>query len=325
MPEVGARRSVNSPDPKCDLMCLRNTLLACALAFAGSLAAAGEPSGQADHALFGGRVRPVLVAHCYGCHSGAAKELKGGLRLDQLSADFADEAARERWLAVLQRVRVGEMPPKSKPRPSPKDLRILTDWIGERAAAAEATRRAQGRVVFRRLNRVEYENTLRDLLGVEVNLRDMLPADASAHGFDNVGAALHLSSFQMEKYLDAADTALSLAVANGPQPKMVARRYSLKDQHQVKNPGESVFRLLGDTVVMFSSSPWQAVHLYQFYPPDRGRYRFRISACGFQSSGKPVTYRVDAGLMGMTGKPHLVGYFDAPADRPTVVEFVDHL
>src|SRR5262249_31758863 len=160
-----------------------------------------------------------------------------------------------------------------------------------------------------RLNRVEYENTVRDLLGVEVALKDLLPPDASAHGFDNVGAALHLSSFHMEKYLEAADTALGLAIANGPQPKTIANRYRLKAEHGVKNAGESVHRLLDATVVLFSSSHGNAVHLYQFSPPDRGRYRFRISASGVQSSGKPVTYRVDAGLMGMVGKPHLVGYF----------------
>src|SRR5262249_22210628 len=120
-------------------------------------------------------------------------------------------------------------------------------------------------------------------------------------------------------------TALNLAIANRPAPPTVKKRYSLKDQHQVKNTSERVYRRLDDTVVLFSSSPWNAVHLYQFYPPDRGKYRFRISAYGFQSPGKPVTYRLDAGLMGMVGKNHLVGYFDAPADKPTVLEFVDHL
>src|SRR5262249_1029895 len=98
-----------------------------------------------------------------------------------------------------------------------------------------------------------------------------------------------------------------------------------KNEHQVKTTTERVFRHLDDTVVFFSSFPWQAVTLWQFYPPDRGRYRFRICAWGFQSAGKPVTYRVDAGTMGMAGTSHLVGYFDAPPDRPTVVEFVDRL
>ena len=74
----------------------------------------------------------------------------------------------------------------------------------------------QGRVVLRRLNRVEYENTVRDLLGIDIELKELLPADGSADGFDNVGEALHTSSFLMEKYLEAADTALNVAIANRP-------------------------------------------------------------------------------------------------------------
>jgi hypothetical protein len=182
-------------------------------------------------------------------------------------------------------------------------------------------------VVLRRLNRIEYENTVRDLLGVEVDLKELLPADSSANGFDNVGEALHLSSFQMEKYLEAADKALDLAIANRPEPPpAVKKRYFMKDQHQVKTTTEDVYRQLDDdTVVLFSSSPWTAVVLYELYPSERGDYRFRVSASGFQSDGKEVTYRLDAGNLSMTGKPGLVGYFDAPADKPRIVEFVAHL
>jgi mono/diheme cytochrome c family protein len=290
--------------------------------FAAAAGAEPVPPGP-DARQYDEQVRPFLARHCLECHG--TDKPKGKFRLDRLSPDFADEATRERWRAVLKRVKAGEMPPKSKPRPAEQEVRLLSGWISAQTEAAESARRAQGRVVLRRLNRVEYENTVRDLLGVDVDLQDRLPADTPAHGFDNVAEALHLSSFVMEKYLEAADTALNLAVANGPQPKTVRKRYSLKDQHQVKTTTESVFRRLDDSVVMFSSSAWQAVVLYEFYPPDRGRYRFRISGSGFQSHGKPVTYRVDAGLMGMVGKNHLVGYFDAPADTPTVVEWVEHL
>ena len=165
---------------------------------------------------------------------------------------------------------------------------------------------AQGRVVLRRLNRTEYENTVRDLLGIEVELKDLLPLDSSAEGFDNVGDALHVSSFLMEKYLEAADKALNVAIANLPQPPLVQKRYSLKDERLVKTTTESVYRQQDETVVMFSSSPWNAITVGQFYPPDRGRYRIRISALGVQSSDKPVTYRIDAGPMLMGTKNHLV-------------------
>jgi hypothetical protein len=297
--------------------------LACAFALAATPLWGQEPSRDApDAKRYDDQVRPFLVRHCLECHG--AEKPKGDLRLDRLSPDFADAASRERWQAVRKRLEAGEMPPKSQPRPPEKEARLLSEWIGRREDAAEAARRAQGRVVLRRLNRVEYENTVRDLLGVDVDLIDLLPADASANGFDNNAEALHVSSFLMERYLEAADTALSVAIANGPRPKTIKQRYSLKDQHQVKSTTQRVFRRLDDTVVMFSSSPWQAVALYQFYPPDRGRYRFRISASGFQSAGKPVVYRVDAGPMLMATKSHLIDYFDAPADRPAVVEFVDH-
>lgn len=222
--------------------------------------------------------------------------------------------------------RSGSRPPGSPAHTAPAGKRpAKAAVVPNRTVANGAREDAGGPAVLRRLNRVEYENTVRDLLGAEVELKDLLPPDTSAHGFDNVGEALHTSSFLMERYLEAADKALSLAIANGPQPPVVRKRLSCKDQHQVRTTTERVFRIQGDTVVFFSSSPWQAVTMGQFYPPDRGRYRFRISASAVQSSGRPVTYRVEAGPMLMGTKNHLVGYFDAPADKPSVVEFVDHL
>jgi mono/diheme cytochrome c family protein len=282
------------------------------------------PAG--DRKAFDSKIQAVLAAHCYECHAQAVKKLKGDLRLDRLTPDIADLASRQAWQAVLKRVQAGEMPPKGKPRLAEKDAQALVTWIGAALKAADARRAAEGRVVLRRLNRAEYENTVRDLLGVEVALRDSLPLDSSANGFDNVADALHVSSFLMDKYLEAAEKALNVAIANGPQPALIKKRYSLKETHQVKVADERVFRRLDDgTVVNFTSVPWQAVTLSPFYPPDRGKYRFRISASGWQSAGKPVTYRVDAGTMGMVGSTHLVGYFDAPANKPTVVEFVRSL
>ena len=184
---------------------------------------------------------------------------------------------------------------------------------------------AQGRVVLRRLNRVEYENTVRDLLGVQVELRDLLPPDSMADGFDNVGAALHTSSFLLERYLEAADKALNLAISNGPQPPLIKSRINLKEDRRLQQSTERVYRMRDDSVVLFSSSAWNAVTLWQFYPPDRGRYRFRIHASGFQSGGKPVTYRVEAGPMLMGTTNHLIGYFDAAPDKTTTLEFVDQL
>jgi mono/diheme cytochrome c family protein len=264
--------------------------------------------------------RDFITKHCVTCH-GASKP-KGGLRLDNLSDDLADTGTRERWLAAVKRVKAGEMPPKGKPRPADKDVQGLADWVDTRVALAG---QSQGRVVLRRLNRAEYENTVRDVLGIQVELRELLPEDTSANGFDNVGEALHTSPFLMEKYLEAADVALGKAIANLPQPPLVKRRYSLKDERLVKTTTENVYLVRGDEVVMFSSSAWNAITVGQFYPPDRGKYRIRISASGHQSGGKPVTYRVDAGPMLMGTTNHVVDYFEAAADKSTIAEFTDNL
>lgn len=178
-----------------------------------------------------------------------------------------------------------------------------------------------GRTVYRRLNRTEYENTICDLLGIDTELKELLPADSSAAGFDNVGEGLHVSSFLLERYLEAADRALDIAISNSPRPSLSKRRFSLKDERIVKASTERVYRLREDSVVMFSSSAWNAITVGQFYPQDRGRYRIRISARGYQSDGRPVTFRIDSGPMLMGTKNHLVGYFDAPADQSVVLEF----
>jgi hypothetical protein len=293
-------------------------------------AAADEPAIKllALHAAepaidFDGDLRPLLAKHCLECHSG--DKPKGELRLDELKPEFSERATRTKWMAVLKRLHAGEMPPEEKPRPPKEEIEKLTAWIRTHSDAAEAAERAaQGRVVLRRLNRAEYQNTIRDLLAVDVDLTGLLPEDASAGGFDNVGSALHTSSFLMERYLDAADRALAVAIASGPQPPLVKKRVSLKDERHVKHTTERVFRSLDDGLVMFSSSAWQGITLTQFYPPDRGRYRFRLASHAVQSGEKPVTYRVDAGPMLMATKNHLVSYFDAPPGESRVAEFIDH-
>jgi len=307
---------------------MRLTLATVLVLAVGSADAAPEAKTGPDDSYFNTQVRPFFVRHCQECHGGAKP--KGAFHLDQLSADFAGQASRERWAAVQEQIKAGTMP-KEKPRPPGKEVEALTRWVAEKMAAADVARRAnQGRVVLRRLNRVEYENTVRDLLGVAVNLKEHLPKDGAADGFDNVGSALHTSSFLMEKYLEAADRALNVAIANGPRPTTLQKRYSLKDQHYVKSSTENVYRQLDDTVVCFCSSEWRTVWISQFYPSfeaDRGQYRFRISASGFQSDGKPVTFRVGSSSRGerMSGKDGVVGYFDAPADQPTVFEFIESI
>jgi hypothetical protein len=285
------------------------------------LAQAEEPAKPLDE-QFG----PFLTSHCVSCHSG--EKPKGKLSLENAKPDLTDAAVRKQWAAVVKRLQAGEMPPKGKPRPPEKEVQALTDWLSPRLAAAEvAARAAHGRVVLRRLNRAEYENTLCDLLGIKVRLKEQLPADGAADGFDNASVANHTSSFLMEKYLEAADEALNMAIANRPEsPPSITKRYSMKNMHPVKSSEEDVYRFRDEgEVVCFCSSEWHNVWVSEFYPSDGGDYRFRISASGFQSDDKPVTFRVTQTGSALTGKSGLIGYFDGPPDKPTVFEFIRHM
>src|ERR1041384_3885669 len=160
---------------------------------------------------------PVLTSffeqNCLRCHG--PEKSKGELRLDQLTADLSQRENFERWHEIASRIESGEMAPKKEHRPDPVQTATVVRRITARLDEAATKRRAiEGRVVLRRLNRVEYENTVRDLLGVNAQLKDLLPLDTAANGFDNIGDALHISSFSMDRYLEAAEVAVNQAIAN---------------------------------------------------------------------------------------------------------------
>ena len=227
----------------------------------------------------------------------------------------------------MEQLKSGDMPPKDQPRPPAKEVQIAVDWIGARAGAAEMARRAaEGRVVLRRLNRAEYANTVRDLLGVDVDLTDLLPLDTSVIGFDNSAEALHTSSYLMRNYLDAADRVLNEAIANKPQPWLLKKRFDIREEMSVKPTG-SVYRHVDDGVAIFAA--WESanirVTMWNFRSHVRGKYRFRISGYGFQSEGKPINFRVTAGTLKEVTEERLIDYFAVPADKPTVIEFTEQL
>lgn len=155
-------------------------------------------------------VQPILETYCYGCHGHGVSE--GGRTLDAFASDEAMLADRKLWWAVLKNVRANVMPPAGEERPNDDERRQLFDWIKFDALGIDPANPDPGRVTLRRLNRVYYRNTIRDLLDVEYNTWDEFPADDSGYGFDNVGDVLTMSPLLMEKYLLAAETIVDKAV-----------------------------------------------------------------------------------------------------------------
>jgi hypothetical protein len=173
-----------------------------------------------DVAQFDEQIRPILEDNCYACHGNGSKS--GGVVLDDFGPGNARLGDRELWLAVLKNVRAGIMPPLGKPRPSAEQTRILEDWIKTRAFGIDSGNPDPGHVTVRRLNRVEYHNTIRDLIGVDFDTLVEFPPDDTGHGFDNLGEVLTLSPLLLEKYIAAARTIITAAVPT--KPRTVAER-----------------------------------------------------------------------------------------------------
>jgi mono/diheme cytochrome c family protein len=296
---------------------LHHGFAACVVLAGGWLAAQA-----ASAATLPAPTKAFLQNHCFECHDADAQ--KGKVRLDNLAPDFAVPVHAETWGRVFAQLEKREMPPKKKPQPSDAERQAVLDWLGPQLRAAVAARQnAEGRVALRRLNRFEYQNTMHDLLGIEVNLMELLPEDGSAHGFDKVSSALTLSPVQVEKYLEAADVALDAAIGIGPKPQFVQQRFAATNL--LANWDGKSHRPLPDGSIALFNSGYSPTELRKFRAPAPGRYRIRISANGFQTDGKPATFRVYGGNFGVGGKTKLLGHFEVPADKPTVVEMVERL
>ncbi len=175
----------------------------------------------ADKDTFESAVVPFFEKHCYVCH-GPDKE-KGDLRLDTLPVDFSDTSALGHWIEVMDNINLGDMPPEDEPVPSIEELGLVTQWIASEIRHAEKMARSTGgRVMIRRLNRTEYSNTVRDLLGVEFlpgeGPADLLPPDGALDGFDKLSKALLLDPSLMSQYFEVASLVADKAIVTGPPP-----------------------------------------------------------------------------------------------------------
>ena len=175
-------------------------------------------------------IQPILTEHCYACH--ADGESKGNFSLDQLIAgddlsaglhkepnQDASNKKIERsqtWYRVLRQLRAGLMPPMTEPRPEPQDIAKIEQWIKRDALNIPSDSIDPGRATLRRLNRIEYRNTIRELMGVEYDTALNFPADDTGHGFDNIGDVLSISPLLLEKYVDAAKDIVRQAVPTSP-------------------------------------------------------------------------------------------------------------
>ncbi len=171
---------------------------------------AAEPAAAAIN--FKQKVEPILAKYCHDCHGGGLN--KGGVTLDEFAGDAELLGKTGLWLAALKNLRAGLMPPREEGvvPPSAAEIDTIAHWIKYEAFGIDPRDPDPGRVTPRRLNRIEYRNTIRDLMGIDFNSEVEFPPDDSGNGFDNNGDVLTISPLLLEKYLAAAETIVEQAV-----------------------------------------------------------------------------------------------------------------
>jgi len=280
-------------------MLMAGLLVACSKPHPASSSSGGEPkNADAAVAAYEKEIKPILAEYCYGCH-GTEKQ-KADLDL----AAFKDvkSIAKDRviWEKVLNNVRGREMPPQDKPQPSQKQRDILSAWIETEVFRVDCTNPDPGRVTLHRLNRAEYNNTIRDLAGVDFQPADDFPADDSGYGFDNIGDVLSLPPVLLEKYLAAAEKVLDAALVTDLTPKRTAARTE-SGRLEAKNTASlGAFRIVrgnGELSLRFTASQ-AGEYLFQIMSNTRqagnDAARMVISLDGRMIKSAPVTGSVDA-------------------------------
>jgi hypothetical protein len=205
-----------------------------------------------------------LELHCMRCHVG--RKAKGGIDVENLRPTD--------WYKMRRQLRARTMPPETEERPGEGEYTEALRWVEaelKRAALPEDP----GRVTVRRLNRVEYENTVRDLLGVDFDARARFPADEVGHGFDNVGDVLGLPPLLLEKYLDAAEEVARRAIVDlDPERPPAVRRTGDRLRRRGKGGGAR-----GRVHVLWANDEAYFDHRF----PRDGDYILRARAFGYQA------------------------------------------
>ncbi len=271
-------------------------------------------------------LQPFLDAHCTDCHDGDEK--KGGLDLTALKSNFSDAPTAAAWVRVHDNIASGEMPPKKKERPAAADVKAVTGWLGGQLHAASLVRqKAEGRVASRRLNRTEYENTLRELFGVPLHVKELLPEDGTVGGFDTVASALTVSPAHLVAYQRAADAALD-AVITSSTKKEFRESFTGREwfDREVKGNRKAVPRGAAaedEIAVLYHQTQqhWELNVMPREAAKTPGLYRVRLTAAARNTGGKPLPVRFGWEWMSAnTSLRHIIAYRDVPADKPATIE-----
>jgi len=247
-------------------------------------------------------IRPLLETYCFKCHAGGEK--KGGVTLDG-PGDIASIMEKTKdWLTVVEVMNARLMPPEKHPQPSAHEVLTVYQWVHDASRYYPPDAKADpGWYTIHRLNRSEYRNTLRDLLGIDPAEHDLaadLPADDTGYGFDNIAEVLSMSPLQLEKYLDSAERAVELAFGSDvdPAPRLLRNLKRSNVGEELENGGQ----------VIWANGAISGRHEF----PHDGEYELVVSAYGSKVQGQGPRVRVSVGEQELGTIDITAGRTDAP-------------
>ncbi len=259
-------------------------MLMCALLLGSESSRAGGRSAEPARNVtrtgkidFETGVKPWFSRYCYSCHG---EKKKGDLDLRIYADELSAKRDAPEFEKILDKIEAREMPPENKPQPSAAERALIARWIESAVLNCDCEHPDPGRVTLRRLNRAEYNRTIRDLVGVDFQPADDFPADDVGYGFDNIGDVLSLSPMLMEKYMAAAGKIMDLAIDTTPPTNGPAKRFPAGEMRCTAEGGRygDSGRELGTEGEVYTKFPFLK----------SGEYLLRARACAQQAGPDPA-------------------------------------
>ncbi len=273
-----------------------------------------KPATPATPDEFGKVVVPLLDAHCYGCHNN--NDNAGGVSLEGVETAAHAKKDRKTWEMVERVLLDGSMPPKARKKQPTKDEKAaVAAYLGGTLLKVSCVGpKDAGRVTMRRLNRAEYNNTVRDLCGVDTfRPADDFPSDDVGYGFDNIGDVLSVQPILVEKYMAAADKVLETALR--PLPPVVGGKNTYNRQNLQAFPRGSKTNDAGKNRITLTAETASAYMDKLNFPLD-GEYAVRAKVWAIKAGDA-----APKAVLRLDGKDLQTFDVTAAEDKPTVIEF----
>lgn len=270
-------------------------------------------------------VKPFFEQHCNSCHN--EKKHKGDLRTDNLEVKLDSPKTMAHWEEIMNRINSGDMPPDDEPRPKPEEIAKVADWIADQLHEAETAKQSSAgeRVTFHKLSREEYANTVRDLLGVNYDVKSPtgLPEDPDWKGFERIGSVLTLSPAHVEKYLAAAEAILDEALSIRPEPKRELIHWGAFDMRWKDMKKEYESRGIAEQVRIEIVPNNYTTDSWNLEVKTTGEYLLRLKLSGLRAEGgRAPRLKV---YMSSIDKTLIEQDVDTAEDKPITVEARVHL